>query len=439
MNENEQQFTFDRVVRLVLAVSVVVALFALARHLSDVLVPFAIAVILAYLLNPVVTVIEEKVKRRWLAVAATLLGLGVIGVVLLLIVVPLMFGQLGRFEQSLGDLRTDLSGSVTTATTSQATAGATDSVPACGLAVLPAPTSRAASDEKSALGLSELLEGLDDYQRTKGEKSRQARLRQLLDNVDGTYAGVLMNHAIEFVRTQEFRALLFDAVKRLAVGGVTVINFTVELILGMTVLVVVLIYLVFLLLDFNEYARTWKSMLPPKYRDGILGFLGEFEEAMRRYFRGQFVVALSVGILFSIGFSIIGLPMAVPLGLFIGLLNMVPYLQIVAIVPAGLLALLRSIETSSSVLTSFMLVLIVFAVIQVLQDAVIVPRVMGKATGLRPVAILLGVFVWGKLLGFFGLVLAIPLTCLGIAYYRRYVLTNPRPPAPSSTASSIPK
>ena len=61
----------------------------------------------------------------------------------------------------------------------------------------------------------------------------------------------------------------------------------------------------------------------------------------------------------------------------------------------------------------------------------ITPRIMGKATGLRPVAILLGLFIWGKLLGFLGLLLAIPLTCLGIAYYQRIVLKNAPEPAPS--------
>ena len=62
---------------------------------------------------------------------------------------------------------------------------------------------------------------------------------------------------------------------------------------------------------------------------------------------------------------------------------------------------------------------IVFVVVQVLQDLVITPRIMGKVTGLRPVIILFGVLFWGKLLGFLGLILAIPLTCLGLAYYRR--------------------
>jgi predicted PurR-regulated permease PerM len=69
-----------------------------------------------------------------------------------------------------------------------------------------------------------------------------------------------------------------------------------------------------------------------------------------------------------------------------------------------------------------LLVLVVFAVVQLVQDGVLVPKIMGKTVGLRPVVILLGIFIWGKLLGFLGLILAIPLTCLGLAYYRRFVL-----------------
>ena len=59
------------------------------------------------------------------------------------------------------------------------------------------------------------------------------------------------------------------------------------------------------------------------------------------------------------------------------------------------------------------------------QDAVLVPRIMGQSTGLKPWVILLSIFVWGKLLGFLGLVLAIPLSCLGLAYYRRLILRHP--------------
>ncbi|MBN2559896.1 MAG: AI-2E family transporter [Phycisphaerae bacterium] len=421
MSNNDTEYTFDRVVRVLLTACAIVAVFALLRYLADVLIPFAAAVVLAYLLNPVVTKIEDRTKRRWLAVASVLVGLGILGLVMCMVLVPLVGSQLHRFERSLETFAKALPQSTDSGTpqTQPAVAGS-------------ATASRPAGDEKTASGLTELLDGWGEFQRTKTDLPYEARMRLLASRVDGTLVGAVMRDAASFVRTQKFREMLLDALKQLAVGGFTLINVAVDLVLGATVLLVVLIYLVFLLLDFNEYARTSKELLPSRYRDSILGFLQEFEVAMRRYFRGQFVVALSVGILFSIGFSIVGLPMAVPLGLFIGLLNMVPYLQIVALIPAGLLALLRSIETGSSVLVSLALVLAVFAVVQVLQDAIIVPRVMGKATGLRPVSILLGVFVWGKLLGFFGLLLAIPLTCLGIAYYRRHVLTSRLATEPSS-------
>ena len=113
--------------------------------------------------------------------------------------------------------------------------------------------------------------------------------------------------------------------------------------------------------------------------------------------------------------------MAIFFGLFIGLLNMVPYLQIVAIIPACLLAVMQTIETGTGLITTVGLTLIVFAVVQVIQDSILTPRIMGKVTGLSPAIILLSVSVWGKLLGVFGLIIALPMTCLLLAYYRRII------------------
>ena len=111
----------------------------------------------------------------------------------------------------------------------------------------------------------------------------------------------------------------------------------------------------------------------------------------------------------------LGLRMAILLGLFIGALNMVPYLQVVGVVPAVMLAGITALEQNSSFLGYLIGVAVVFVVTQVLQDALITPRVMGRTTGLRPVIILFCVLFWGKLLGFLGVLLAIPLTCLGLA------------------------
>ena len=101
------------------------------------------------------------------------------------------------------------------------------------------------------------------------------------------------------------------------------------------------------LADFNRLQAGWKDHLPPQYRDTLSDFFAEFSRAMSRYFRGQFLVAATCGVLFAVGFKIIGLRMGILLGLSVGMLNMVPYLQAAGLVPAILLALLRAFETES--------------------------------------------------------------------------------------------
>lgn len=412
MNGQPQPYTFDRVVRLVLSVSALVALLLVLRYLSDVLLPFAAAIILAYLLNPLVTVVEQKTHRRGLAVAMTIGGIVIVGMGAIAVLLPLFVIQAGRFGESLSRLRDDLAMTLPTGLDGSDADSGDDSTLPQGKA------------EKSVTGFAELREGWQLYRAQAGQQSRSKRFAVLLDRISGTYVGDFIARAVTYTKSDEFNVLLLDAVKGLAIGGWTVVAFAINALLALTGLIIVLLYLVFLLLDFPEYARTWPTFLPPQYRDRIVGFLGEFNAVMGRYFRGQAVVAVCVGALFSIGFSLMGMPMAVPFGLFVGLLNMVPYLQTVALIPGVLLAGLRAIEGGSSFVVSIALTLLVFGVVQLIQDSLIVPRIIGKATGLRPVAILLGVFIWGKLLGFLGVLLAIPLTCVGIAYYRRYILLH---------------
>lgn len=412
MDGEHSRYTFDRVVRLVLSALVLIGVFLLMRYLSNVLLPFAAAVVLAYMLNPIVSALEKKTQGRGLAVVLTIGGLGIVGAAMIAIIVPLMVIQIGRFQNNLTDLGKDFSASIHNAGTTESPTVPEDESPE--------GTEQA---EKTSLGLRELQEGWVAF-RGNLDKPRSERFALLYEHVSGTYVGDAVAHLRRYSQSDEFSQLMVRMAKNLALGGWSVVTFVVNLILGLTGLIVVALYLVFLLLDYPEYARTWRTFLPPQYRADIVDFLGQFHIALRRYLRGQAVVASIVGILMSIGFTIIGLPMAIPFGLFIGLLNMVPYLQTVAVVPAVMLAGLRAVDGGSSFVVSVALALAVMAIVQVIQDALITPRIVGKSTGLRPVAILLGVCVWGKLLGFLGLVLAIPLTCLGIAYYRRYILLN---------------
>jgi predicted PurR-regulated permease PerM len=143
---------------------------------------------------------------------------------------------------------------------------------------------------------------------------------------------------------------------------------------------------------------------------------------MNRYFRGQALVALIVSVFFIIGFSIVGLPLAIVFGLFMGVLNMVPYLKTVAVIPALFLAFLQSAETGQSFLNIMFWLVIVFLVIQIVEDLFLVPKIMGKVTGLNPAVILLSLSVWGSLMGVVGLIIALPMTTLLISYYKRLVL-----------------
>ena len=133
-------------------------------------------------------------------------------------------------------------------------------------------------------------------------------------------------------------------------------------------------------------------------------------------------MALIVGTLFSIGFSIIHLPLAILLGIFIGLINMVPYLKIVGIIPTATMGLLRSVETGQSLGSVFLGIAIVFILIQMTEDLILTPKIMGKVTGLNPAVILLSLSIWGSLMGVVGIIIALPMTTLIMSYYKRYVL-----------------
>lgn len=183
-----------------------------------------------------------------------------------------------------------------------------------------------------------------------------------------------------------------------------------------------LLYLIFLLMDYENINKNWILIVPHRYRKRAWHLASDMKREMNRYFRGQATVACLVGILFSIGFLIIDFPMAIALGLFIGLLNMVPYAQGIGFIPAVILALLKSNDSGQSFWVIILMVLAVFCVVQAIQDLFLVPKIMGETMGLKPAIILLALSVWGTLLGVIGFVIALPLTTLGWAYYRRFVL-----------------
>lgn len=184
----------------------------------------------------------------------------------------------------------------------------------------------------------------------------------------------------------------------------------------------VFLYLIFLLIDYENINKNWILILPRSYRDKAYHLAADVKHEMNAYFRGQATVAFLVGVLFSIGFLIIDFPMAIALGMFIGFLNMVPYAQTLGFIPTIILALLKAHDTGESFWMIGLMAIAVFCVVQLIQDLILVPKIMGRTMGLKPAIILLSLSVWGTLLGIIGFVIALPLTTLGWSYYKKYVL-----------------
>ncbi len=354
-------YTFDRVVRLVLSALGVIGAIWLIDILSSVLLPFVVAWLIAYLLEPLVQYNRKllRVRRRMLPVMITLFECVLLLSAVSVFVVPSVLNEMHH-----------LAGAVTTY-----------SVEHNNVSQIPAE--------------------IQDY------------IRENIDFV-----------AISKQLTgQDWRSLL-STVGSFIAGGYDVV-------MGVFSWFVVLLYIVFIMLDYERLLLGFRHLVPPRYRNVTFGILDDVTRSMNHYFRGQALVASIVGVLFAIGFLIIGMPMAIVLGLFIGLLNMVPYLQLISLVPATLLCLVWSVDGGGSFWNLWFSAMAVYIVVQCIQDIFLTPKIMGHAMGLNPALILLSLSIWGTLMGFIGLIIALPLTTLLLAYYDRYITRseNGEPPA----------
>ena len=268
------KYTFDRVVRLVIALVMIVGLALLVNRLSGVLLPFLIGWLLAYLIHPLVKFVEYKMKvgNRGVSIAVALLFIAIVITGLGVAVVPAISAEIMSMHNAQFAIHNFKFGS------------------------------------EAVAWLSGVMESVD-VEKWLNPETVKGALESLLPSVTGLVSG------------------------------------TWEAIASVFVVFVVFLYVVFILIDFEKINRDAREMIPPKYRELVEGIFEDLESGMNRYFRGQSLVAFIVGVLFAIGFKIVGLPMAITVGLFIGVLNLVPYLQTVGVVPVVLLCLVKSAET----------------------------------------------------------------------------------------------
>ena len=351
-------FTFDRVMRIVFGIALISGLVYLVTLLRDALLPFLIAWLLAYMMQPFVKFFQYKLRlrSRILSIMALFVSMVLIITLLVVMVVPSITEEA---DKTIELLRTHDPGE-----------GHIPFIP-------------------------------------------QAWLDYLEANVDFTQLMDYLN-----------KENLLKATKQIAPQVWSFLSNTFSVLLSVTMVFLIMLYFIFILLDYEKIANGWPQLIPGKYRPFVEGLVEDVECNMNRYFRGQALIALCVGVLLAIGFKIIDFPLAVTLCLFIGVLNLIPYMQTIGIIPMLILALLRSAETGENFWIIFGLALLVLGIVQMIQDLFLTPRIMGKAMGLNPAIILLALSIWGTLLGFIGLIIALPLTTLCLSYYKRFILQD---------------
>ncbi|MCL2282948.1 MAG: AI-2E family transporter [Fibromonadales bacterium] len=351
----------DRKMRLLFAVFGSAVFFALLYHLSEVLTPFIVAFLLAYILNPLVNLLQKKVKRRWLAAVLVLSMLAIVLTGIAFIFIPMMIDQIVHLG---GLLQKYVSSSAWKETF---------------MKYIPDSIWEKIQPMWEERNFQPIWDNLQNFD-----------LQQIAQDILGK---LIPGAAGVFARVGKMFAWLF-------------------------VIFMVTMCLIFILLDFENIKKIMSRQIPRKHSKKVLSFFRTFDGIMSKYFRAQTSIAATVGVLFAIAFSIMGLPMGLPFGLFIGMLNMVPYLQVASIPIAAFLGLVYSLDTGTAFWQVILIITAIYVGVQILQDMVITPKIMGGALGLSPILILMSLAVWGKLLGFLGFVLAIPFTCIAIATYR---------------------
>ena len=392
--------------------------------LQPILIPVAIAAILAYLLDPVVTRMAAgglgRTKSIILLFAIAGLALAVVGTWL----VPAIGMQSNNFVKELPQYTVKARDQVvewiyryeqTFGTTSKSRAKATSGIVNWLLGSTPAPTPKpspkATTRPEEAAPVpspsaTPLLEEIAPAPSKLGEPERH-RIQDLVEKQLPNLEGQLPNLAEK----------VWGIIKKSIGGFLGVTGFLLSLIM-------VPIYLFFLLKQRPAIQSRWKDYLPlrqSRLKDEVAEVLLQINSYIIAYFRGQLLVCLVDGILIGATLSFLpppGLNFAVLIGCLVAILTMVPYIGIIVCwIPAVLIAVAQWGD-----FTHPLLVTLIFIVIQNLEGLFYAPRIVGNSVGLHPMTVIVSIFVWGLLIGgLLGPILAVPLTATIKVLLARYV------------------
>ena len=347
-------FTFDKTVKLIIAIAIIAGAIWLIGVLKNVLLPFCLACLLSYIIEPVVEYNQKSlsIKKRAPAVLITL-GDGIIICALLVyFFMPLVIHEIidmGRMFKTYGTQ--DFS-----------------------IPFLP-------------YQISSYIEGKINFE-SLVDKFEEGKLGSWIDR------------------------------------GANVISISLEYLLHTIEWLVTFIYVIFILLDYDRFSKGFSLLIPHKYRKAVLQVMNDVKYYMNKYFRSQLFISACAAVFYCIGFSIVGLPMAIVMGILVGILYMIPYFQYITIVPVIIICFITSLDGNFPFWVKLGECGLVYLVSQCICDYILTPKIMGRSMGLNPAIILLSLSVWGTLLGIIGMIIALPLTTIIMVYYKKVIIDH---------------
>ncbi len=351
--EKKDYWTRDRIVWLIIGCIIAAGVIWLIDYLSNVLLPFFAACLIAYLLNPLVEKVMKwfHLRKRLPAVGLTLLVVGAILTGIVYLCLPM------------------------------------------------------------------ILEEIDTLSQIVKRFTTHPNLSNIISVLPWEWQSYLRNfdpHTLQHLLNTNHITTIFHQ-------GSSLVERSVDALFRIVEWALMFIYIIFILIDYPQISNGFKKLFPQKIRPKAMIVVGDVEDAMNSYFRGQGLVALCAAIMYCIGFSIIGLPLSLFMGILVGILYMIPYFQYITLIPVAILCFISSLSGETGFWTLMGESLLVYIVVQSICDYILTPHIMGKEMGLNPAVILLALSVWGSLLGIIGMIIALPATALIMSYYETYI------------------
>lgn len=352
-------FTFDRVVRMIIALAIAAVAVWLTGVLYNVLLPFCLACLLSYILEPFVEFNQRllKIKKRGPAVFVTLLDCTILIGAFIYFMVPPISNEIHGMEKMISDF----------------------------------------SSHNTSIPF--IPEEWTDYLRKKFD------FTQLLNQ---------LTHSNSFINK-----------------GESIISVSFEFLLHSLEWLLTFIYIIFILLDYDKMGEGFRLLVPQKYKATVFQIADDVKVSMNKYFRSQLLIASCAAVFYCIGFYIVGIPLAIVMGILVGILYMIPYFQYITLIPIIIICFIDSLDGHVEFWAELGACGLVYVVSQCICDYILTPKIMGKSLGLNPAIILLSLSIWGTLLGIIGMIIALPLTTLMLAYYKKVIIDHKPLSAPT--------